>query len=184
MSLIDASLQNYFFWTWKIGNSSVSGRVESPAWSYKLGLDNGWMPTDPRQAAGACGNTSPWNGPLSPSQTGQGGGVIAQTVLDQYAWPPTTINNANVPVAQLPSYTPTGAIPTLPVPSLTSSNGAAINAGTGWANPSDTTGLMVPIPACTYLSPWVGDGQAAPPACAAANVKRDVLPRITQPPSV
>jgi glucan 1,3-beta-glucosidase len=35
------SLQNYFFWTWKIGNSSVSGKVESPFWSYSLGLENG-----------------------------------------------------------------------------------------------------------------------------------------------
>ncbi|EDR10975.1 glycoside hydrolase family 5 protein, partial [Laccaria bicolor S238N-H82] len=49
------ALQDYFFWTWKIGNSSVSGTVETPAWSYQLGLENGWMPKDPRQAIGACG---------------------------------------------------------------------------------------------------------------------------------
>ncbi|KAF9012075.1 glycoside hydrolase superfamily, partial [Cyathus striatus] len=41
------ALQDYFFWTWKIGNSSVMGKVESPAWSYQLGLEQGWMPKDP-----------------------------------------------------------------------------------------------------------------------------------------
>ncbi|KAG9095312.1 hypothetical protein FRC07_011112, partial [Ceratobasidium sp. 392] len=30
------ALQNWFFWTWKIGNSSISGKVESPFWSYQL----------------------------------------------------------------------------------------------------------------------------------------------------
>ncbi len=35
------ALQNYFFWTWKIGNSTVTGKVEAPFWSYSLGLQNG-----------------------------------------------------------------------------------------------------------------------------------------------
>ena len=42
MSQMDAmALPGYFFWTWKVGNSSVTGKVEAPFWSYKLGLDNG-----------------------------------------------------------------------------------------------------------------------------------------------
>ena len=42
MSQMDSmALPGYFFWTWKIGNSSVTGKVEAPFWSYKLGLDNG-----------------------------------------------------------------------------------------------------------------------------------------------
>ncbi|KAL0567110.1 hypothetical protein V5O48_014886, partial [Marasmius crinis-equi] len=45
-------LQNWFFWTWKIGASRKSGKVESPAWSYSLGLQNGWIPKDPREANG------------------------------------------------------------------------------------------------------------------------------------
>jgi glucan 1,3-beta-glucosidase len=40
LTSIDA-LQNYFFWTWKIGNSTVSGQVEAPFWSYQLGLQQG-----------------------------------------------------------------------------------------------------------------------------------------------
>ena len=57
-------LQNYFFWTWKIGNSSTTGKVEAPFWSYKLGLEQGWMPKDPREAIGTCGGASPFKGPL------------------------------------------------------------------------------------------------------------------------
>lgn len=38
------ALQNYFFWTWKIGNSSVLGTSSSPMWHYQLGLQQGWVP--------------------------------------------------------------------------------------------------------------------------------------------
>lgn len=31
----------YFFWTWKVGNSLATGKVQSPFWSYQLGLENG-----------------------------------------------------------------------------------------------------------------------------------------------
>ena len=42
MSQMDAmSLPGYFFWTWKVGNSSITGKVEAPFWSYQLGLQNG-----------------------------------------------------------------------------------------------------------------------------------------------
>ena len=42
MSQMDSmALPGYFFWTWKVGNSSITGKVEAPFWSYKLGLDNG-----------------------------------------------------------------------------------------------------------------------------------------------
>jgi len=67
------ALQNYFFWTWKIGDALSTGKVETPAWSYKLGLEQGWMPTDPREAHGACGNTDPFVPPLKPWQTGGAG---------------------------------------------------------------------------------------------------------------
>ena len=43
----------------------MTGRVESPAWSYSLGLQEGWMPTDPRLSEGACENSAPFEGPLS-----------------------------------------------------------------------------------------------------------------------
>jgi hypothetical protein len=49
------ALQNWFFWTWKIGNSTELGYAPSPFWHYKLGLEQGWIPADPRSAGGYCG---------------------------------------------------------------------------------------------------------------------------------
>lgn len=163
------SAQDYFFWTWKIGNSTTTGTVESPAWSYQLGLQNGWMPTDPRAAIGTCGNSSPWSPPLSSWQTGgAGAGQIPASAVTSLAWPPPTISSGGS-ITLLPSYTPTGAIPTLPAPTFTQSGAtptATINAGNGWANSADTLGSYVPIPTCTYLDPWVDPGTAPPsPLC-------------------
>jgi hypothetical protein len=42
------------FWTWKIGNSTELGYASSPFWHYKLGLEQGWMPKDPRTVGGFC----------------------------------------------------------------------------------------------------------------------------------
>jgi len=165
------ALQNWFFWTWKIGNSSETGTVESPAWSYQLGLEHGWMPTDPREADGICGNSSPWTPPLSAWQTG---GVGAGTLAaDQAAlvWPPRTISNAGA-ASRLPIYTPTGVVPTLPEPTFSprpTSN--QFTAGRGWNNPGDTAGLMVPISTCSYLDPWVGDADP-PPVCGQPRKRR------------
>lgn len=52
-SSMDA-LQNWFFWTWKIGNSTELGYAPSPFWHYQLGLKEGWIPKDPRTAGGYC----------------------------------------------------------------------------------------------------------------------------------
>lgn len=48
------ALQNWFFWTWKIGNSTQAGFPTSPMWHYKLGVEQGWIPRDPRGAGGHC----------------------------------------------------------------------------------------------------------------------------------
>lgn len=53
-SSMDA-LQNWFFWTWKIGNSTELGYAPSPFWHYQLGVKEGWIPKDPREAGGYCG---------------------------------------------------------------------------------------------------------------------------------
>ncbi|KAI3602122.1 glycoside hydrolase family 5 protein [Moniliophthora roreri] len=173
MASMDA-LHNYFFWTWKIGNSSVSGKVETPAWSYKLGLDNGWMPKDPREADGFCGDAFSFNTPI---QGGSGDVNYAP-----YPWPPTSIKNAGSP-STMPRYTPTGAVPTLPGGTLTISGvkpTKTVDIGNGWANSNDQAGLMVPIEGCTYLDPWVGESAAVPPVCGVA--RREAQPRPTQPP--
>jgi aryl-phospho-beta-D-glucosidase BglC (GH1 family) len=180
------ALQNWFFWTWKIGNSSVSGTVEAPAWSYQLGLQEGWMPTDPRTANGACNNQNPWAGPLAPWQTGgAGAGQIPASISASFTWPPTLISNAGA-ATLLPSYTPTGTVPTLPAPTFSPTGTASksvINAGDGWQNPSDTAGAMVAISSCSYLDPWIGpDAQPPSPLCSGAAAKRNFEPRITPPP--
>ena len=38
------ALQNFFFWTWKVGNSTRLGTSSSPQWHYRLGLRQGWIP--------------------------------------------------------------------------------------------------------------------------------------------
>ncbi|KAF9567579.1 exo-beta-1,3-glucanase [Agrocybe pediades] len=152
------ALQDYFFWNWKIGNSSVSGKVETPAWSYKLGLENGWMPKDPRDAIGTCGFTSPWTPPLQ-----EGSGNVPSSALNSLSWPPSSFK-VGPDVSALPSYTPTGPIPTLPVPTFSAPSATAtIDSGTGWTNSADTQGMYVEIPGCSYLDPWI-DPSTAPPS--------------------
>ncbi|KAI6043138.1 exo-beta-1,3-glucanase [Pisolithus marmoratus] len=176
------SLQNWFFWTWKIGNSSTTGVVEAPQWSYQLGLQNGWMPKDPRVASGTCANQNLWSPPLQAWQTGgAGAGQIPASVSSEYAWPPATISNAGA-ITLLPSYTPTGTVATLPPPTFTLTSGKSVqtaSAGNGWNNPSDTAGEMVGIATCSYLDPWIGPSASPPsPLCSSGAAARAVL----QPP--
>ncbi|KAF8654052.1 hypothetical protein AX16_003587 [Volvariella volvacea WC 439] len=171
------ALQNYFFWTWRIGPSLRTGKVETPAWSYSLGLQEGWMPADPRDATGVCGNTSPWTPPLQPWQTGgAGAGDVPAEATARLAWPPASLSAAGA-VTLLPSYTTTGAIPTLPVPTYVNSDGETIDAGNGWANPSDTRGVAVPIPSCSYLDPWVGPTGVPPSPLCSGAARRDLEAR-------
>lgn len=145
------------------------------------------MPKDPRSAIGACKNADPRAGPLTPWQTGgAGAGQIPASILASYRWPPTSISNAGA-ATLLPSYTPTGTIPTLPAPTFSPTGTASksvINAGSGWQNPSDTAGAMVAISSCSYLDPWIGpDAQPPSPLCSGVAVKRHVLEaRITPAP--
>ncbi|KAL0571233.1 hypothetical protein V5O48_010721 [Marasmius crinis-equi] len=163
-------LYNYFFWTWKIGDSSASGRVEAPAWSYKLGLQQGWMPKDSREADGFCNNASPFTGTIS---NGNG-----QVNLGQYAWPPASVMEAP-PISNLPTYTATGAVPTLSGTTLSVSGQKAtktVDGGNGWNNPSDTAKAITKISGCSYLDPWVGTAGVVPtPWCASAKREEPAL---------
>lgn len=159
------------------------------------------MPLDPRDAIGACGGGSPFVPPLKPYQLGEGNaGDVPQATFDNLAWPPLDINRAGL-IAEVPQYTPTGPIVTLPGPTMTGASGSAPSAtpdvGSGWANPADNAGMMVEIPGCTYLDPWVGPLNPVPaPLCQAgsgpgaaaaapAPARRDgaAAPAITTPPS-
>jgi aryl-phospho-beta-D-glucosidase BglC (GH1 family) len=185
LSSMDA-LQNWFFWTWKIGNST-KGVVEAPLWSYQLGLQNGWMPTDPRAAIGQCaqlGVNSPWTPPLKPSQTGgAGAGQVAATFIAQYGdWPPASIASGG-DASLLPSYTPTGSVSTLPPPTITAVTVAvvdtaspaatstvtasvtSVDAGNGWYKKDDTALAYVPVSGCTYPDRWDAITAQVPPKC-------------------
>ncbi|KAJ6550142.1 glycoside hydrolase family 5 protein [Mycena capillaripes] len=187
------ALQNWFFWTWKVGNSTA-GKVEAPHWSYSLGLQNGWMPKDPRDAVGQCGNTAPFKGPLSAWQTdGAGAGAIPTDVQAALVWPPPSIafaGSVTSPASLLPTYTPSGTSITLPGPKITPASGeqsasGSVDVGNGWVNPSDSAGMMVPIVGCNYLDPWIGSSVSPPsPLCTNAPAQRAEAPQptITAPP--
>ncbi|KAJ6606478.1 exo-beta-1,3-glucanase [Mycena vulgaris] len=186
------ALQNWFFWTWKVGNSTA-GKIEAPHWSYQLGLQNGWMPKDPRSAVGECGNTSPFVGTLSSWQTGgAGAGAIPASVTDALSWPPAVISFPNGAASDgtlLPTYTASGTPITLPGPTFTSTSGQAAatggaSPGSGWANPSDSAGMMGPVAGCSYLDPWIGSTVSPPsPLCTAAAARGEpAAPVITPAP--
>ncbi|RPD58867.1 glycoside hydrolase [Lentinus tigrinus ALCF2SS1-7] len=160
MSQMDSmALPGYFYWTWKIGNSSVTGKVEAPFWSYKLGLDNGWIPSDPREALGTCSSLEfpqdlPWNGTYQVWQTGgAGAGTIAATAVAAFSqYPPPSLSNVNgVNPTQLPVYTATGVVPTLSTPTFAS---ATVTGGDGWADAADTSRAAVQIAGCVYPNAW------------------------------
>ncbi|TFK19430.1 glycoside hydrolase [Coprinopsis marcescibilis] len=157
------ALGDYFFWTWRIGESE-RGIVESPFWSYKLGLDGGWMPTDPRSVIGTCQalgvSTGSFTGPFAPYMTG-GVGAGAPSDAGAYPWPPAAQNDGNA-AAALPTYATTGTPVVLPAPTFTDSQGNPIPPiGTQAAYPAPT-----PIAGCTYPNAWESEGVFAPGVCA------------------
>ncbi|KZP03930.1 glycoside hydrolase family 5 protein [Athelia psychrophila] len=175
LSSMDAS-QDYFFRTWKIGNGT-DGTVQSPLWSYQLGLQNGWIPKDPRTAISHCANhgaggTAPFNGQFEPWQTGgAGAGVIASTFTAEYGkWPPNLNGGLSTPEAAplLPMYTSTGTVATLPPPTLTASTTHSISVGDGWYDSSDTIGGVTAAAGCAYPNAWSAVSIAIPTVCGAA----------------
>ncbi|KAK1226753.1 hypothetical protein PQX77_010263, partial [Marasmius sp. AFHP31] len=176
-----AGLQNYFFNTWKIGPSRDTGKVEAPVWSYKLGLDNGWIPQDPRQADGVCESSYPWNGELS-----QGSDPNSpKPDLGQYQWPPSSITNAG-PIASIYSYTRTGVMPTLTGATFTVSGThptRTVDVGSGWNTPEeDRPRRYVEVDGCKYLDPWNVEDAPLPTPWCTNLLARDGLPSPTTPP--
>lgn len=162
MASMDA-LQNWFFWTWKIGNSSTTNTVESPLWSYKLGLERGWIPKDPRTAVGTCaalGVSGPiFDGTFQSWQTGgAGAGTIAPSSVSSYGqYPPTSINGLTAGAIQsyLPTYTPTGSpIPTLPPPTFSPKPPSSVSIGNGWYDEDDQALSPTEVAGCSYPSAW------------------------------
>ncbi|KAF9564152.1 glycoside hydrolase family 5 protein [Agrocybe pediades] len=153
------ALQNFFFWTWKVGNSTQLGTSSSPMWHYRLGLQQGWIPKDPREAIGHCANvlgkSQVFDGKYPSSATGGfGAGTIVPAQSTSHSFPPTSLapSFTGTQVALLPRYTPTGTLKTLFAPTFTSAPSAVV--GTGWNNPQDTQPAYVPIAGCSYPNAW------------------------------
>ncbi|KAK7045305.1 glycoside hydrolase family 5 protein [Favolaschia claudopus] len=178
LASMDAT-QDWFFWTWKIG-PAIDGVVRSPLWSYQLGLENGFMPTDPRDSKGVCaslgetkfafqGNFSSW------ATGGAGAGTIAPTAIQSFgAWPPATLSNVEVAPTLLPTYTATASIVsltfTMPAPSASASgSGAAAEitakVGNGWYDPQDQTPMVTTVAGCGYPFAYSALSSAVPPVC-------------------
>lgn len=140
-------------------------------WSYQLGLQNGWMPTDPRAAIGTCDAlgvpfNQPFNGSYPPWQTGgAGAGSLAPgATATLEAYPPTLSNAGGAPPTLLPHYTAAAANPTLPP---ASARGTA-SAGDGWADAQDTALAPAPVPGCSYPDAWLAPNDATSFVCGAA----------------
>ncbi|KAK1221925.1 hypothetical protein PQX77_015253 [Marasmius sp. AFHP31] len=184
MASMDAT-RDYFFWTWKIGNSLANNRVEAPLWSYKLGLENGWMPTDPREAEGYCARLgitdNSFDGTYEPWMTGgAGAGSIPASATIGFEWPPASMSG--VPIGSMsfvPTYTPTGTVSTLSGPTSASSV-------KGWFNPSDTALAPATISACSYPDAWNAEDAPVPAtrcgAGAPTGVGTSPTTAITNPP--
>lgn len=167
------ALGDWFFWTWKIGNSTTgTGGVQAPPWSYSLGLQEGWIPRDPREAAGTCAGLwagggpggAPWDGTFKPHMTGgAGAGTIAPAATQSLVWPPASL--VDVPaesMAGLPRYTATGTVATLPPLAATRTAGATVSAGSGWFDVMDDAPAVTPIAGCAYPFAWDAGGAQVP----------------------
>ncbi|KAF8874014.1 glycoside hydrolase family 5 protein [Mucidula mucida] len=149
------ALQNFFFWTWKIGDSTELGRSSSPMWHYRLGLQRGWMPADPREAINHCGGSQLFDGSYAASATGDAASMQPSPSL---AFPPAKIS-PSFDATLLPTYTATGTLKTLFAPTFTAAPTATV--GTGWWNAEDNGGAYVPVKGCSYPNAW--DATAALP---------------------
>ncbi|KAJ6552610.1 hypothetical protein DFH09DRAFT_1319059 [Mycena vulgaris] len=135
-------VQDWFFWTWKIG-PAVAGVVRSPLCSYQLGLEGGWMPTDPRTAVGKCAAIGVLGEQFpriySAWQTGDAGaGTIAAAATAQSGqWPPATTRMERVDAGIWDTERDEG-------------RGAAP--------------VMTAVAGCTYPNPWDAVSSPAPTA--------------------
>jgi len=151
------SLRNFFFWNWKIGDSIETGKPVNPMWSYKLGLQEGWMPENPQtepegacQAAGQKYDVSitsftQWQSTFSDWMTGAAATYTVVPTSSGNAWPPSIVNSgadgSTFDIKDIPSYAQSGSPMTLPVANLTSSTKPTATVSLdGWFADSDNAG--------------------------------------------
>ncbi|KJA24157.1 glycoside hydrolase family 5 protein [Hypholoma sublateritium FD-334 SS-4] len=165
MATFDA-LGDWFFWTWKIAPSQA-GRVEAPLWSYQLGLEQGWIPKDPRTAFGMCtslnATISDFSGTFAPWQTGTPSSIPTSSSA-AYPWPPATISSADVAVTLMPTYTNTGVVITMPPATFTAAPSSKTSAVNGWFDTLDTSGGVTAVAGCVYPDEYVATFVVTPTA--------------------
>ncbi|KIY53213.1 glycoside hydrolase [Fistulina hepatica ATCC 64428] len=164
---------DWFYWTWKVGEST-SSIVESPLWSYKLGLELGFIPSDPRTALGKCAAIgvagTQFSGTYAASATGALGTDPASYALVSSAsaygmtWPPATVSGVDGATAagsELPTYTATDVVSSLPaIVTLTvmatdsKESAYTISAAVGWYDSQDTASAPTPVASCSYPDAW------------------------------
>ena len=162
--------------TLQVGNST-SSHVEAPLWSYKLGLEQGRMPTDPRTALGRCaalGISGPsFDGTyLSWQTSGAGAGTISPASISSYPYLPTSIAGltAGAIQAHLPTYTLTcSPVPTFPPPTFSPSPPASVSIGNGWFDSNDQALSPTEVSGCSYLNVWDAVSSAVPAALCPAT---------------
>lgn len=160
MSVQIDALKNFFFWTWKTGDSLRNGKSLTPMWNYKLGLQEGYMPTDPYGISrnsgtsnAACaqvgsGLSDNWDGSFQAWMTG-GADRYSTVNKNQHPWPPSTIRSTEVNSNLLPVWTKTGS--PLQLPTFAPS-GSIITTSTPIAtyNPNDAEPWYVEVEGCVY----------------------------------
>ncbi|KAH7107071.1 glycoside hydrolase [Auriculariales sp. MPI-PUGE-AT-0066] len=161
-AMMDAFGSNFFFWTWRIGPSTrFNNTIQAPDWSYELGLQEGWIPKDPRTASGTCtklgyDSHSSFDGAYDTWQLTGEGATLNPATTEAYPWPPASLTGLPDGGA-LPTYTATGAIPTLVVTDAP----AAMQTFTPDLG---GVGMMVPIANCQYPDAY-NAGMTVPEAC-------------------
>jgi glucan 1,3-beta-glucosidase len=194
------ALQNFFFWTWKIGNSTSDVPQPNPMWHYRLGWQQGWIPRNPRNVIGFCQReASVASNPFYTfANNGMTGGADGQVVLPtgSFPWPPASMNSvAAGDMSRIPQYTPTATQVTLAGPTYTAPGAQkAFDFGSGWANPSDKQLAFAPIEGCEYMNEYSALDEAIPATACGAGLaqptrrslveERAPLPVITAPPSL
>ena len=126
------------------------------------------MSKDPRDSVGRCkdlGVSNSFNGQYQGYATGSGGDLIPSSVISSWPYPPPTISNVLVPVNQLPMYTLTGTVTTLPPPT----NTGKASGLDGWANNQDTGPAPTPINGCAYPDAYSTSGVVPASGCSTAG---------------
>lgn len=149
MSSTQDSLFSWFFWTWKIGASTMYDHPVNTPWHYKRLLELGIASHDPREAIGHCQNNHAvtpvaFNG-YKPYQTGgAGAGTVPPADATNYPWPVTSLapNIGAADLARLPQYTRTGSPVLLANP--TPNTQFALVASASSAIPTATVGAGQP----------------------------------------